>query len=829
MSLPGYSYSYFFSEIREIPGVRRAGIALLIACVVLTPWPLGCASPASQWVVMLGILTMICWAAYDFWTTRRDYGLRRDPLAGCLIGLTLWTWCQTLPLPLRWVAILSPQAAEWHLNLRPEQDELLAGEAPELVTGRSAWIPLSVAPLQTQRLAGQLTAVCLVYLAGRLLVGRGNHLPHLAWAACGTGLLLSLTGIIQYLSGERERIYGHFVTDGPSFGPFVNKNHFAFQMELLVGLSFGLWLSEWRRCGWRSPTTVGVFFILGLMFAAVILSQSRGGMLALIISLTVASVSAISRNSYRHTLGIGLILLLVVSAAWLLWLGNEAVFSRLATLWHLEADNRTPVWQNAWRLILLFPLTGTGGGGYTLAELATRPHHLGPVISTTAHNEYLEAWIEGGIVRGVTTLMLVFFALRHAWRAYRMQREALDLGLFVSLFAVAVHSIVDAGLHVPSVALGTTIVAIFAAARASPSSLAATAPEPMTRRAVQSELLLVMAILALAAALPLYWDYRADKWQQRAAITVSRSEAVHCLERALKWRPRDFEIYEQLAALHLQQGIEANRLMHGSLAGPLAVLLPADLMTQSDSPGHFQAALRASRAARDAQPLWPGPHLRLAALHRYALRADDIATYLTRAQTVGRADPDVWFACGQVWAVSGNWSEASHCWKESLLRSPKHLPAIARWMAIGPITPDHFRQYVLPDDPLLWYQAARYLFPSTVTPLRQQWYAIVAERFAQVPTITEPVSFRAWADALIQCGRHQQSLEVLEQGVRQFPHDRILRELLAIQLELEDRFAEARIHWEWLAEHHPDHKPYVRRAAAAQRAVMLQQVIDRQR
>jgi len=827
MSLSENSYS--LSQLRKIPGVRHAGIALLIACVVLTPWPLGCASPASQWVVMLGILAMTCWAAYDFWTIRRDYGLRRDPLAWCLIGLAIWTWCQTLPLPLRWVAILSPQAAEWHLTLRPEQGEVLAGEAPELVTGRSAWIPLSVAPLQTQRLAGQLTAICLVYLVGRLLVGHGNHLPYLAWAACGTGLLLSLTGIIQYLSGERERIYGHFVTDGPSFGPFVNKNHFAFQMELLVGLSFGLWLSECRRYGWRSPTTVGVFFILGLMFAAVILSQSRGGVLALIISLIVASVSAISRISYRRTLGIGLILLIGLSAAWLLWLGNEAVFSRLATLWHLEADNRTPVWQNAWRLILLFPLTGTGGGGYTIAELATRPHHLGPVISTTAHNEYLEAWIEGGIVRGATTLMVVFFALRHAWRAYRLQRETLDLGLFVSLSAVAVHSIIDAGLHVPSVALGTTIVAIFAAARASPFSLRAAAPEPMIRRSVQSGLLLAMAVLALAAALPLYWDYRADKWQQRAAIALSRSEAVNCLERALRWRPRDFETYEQLAALHLQLGIEANRLMHGSLAGPLAVLLPADLMTHSDSQGHFQAALRASRAARDAQPLWPGPHLRLAALHRYALRADDIATYLTRAQTVGRADPDVWFACGQVWAVSGNWSEASRCWKESLLRSPKHLAAISRWVSLSPMTPAQFRQHVLIDDPLLWYQAAKYLFPSTVSPQRQQWYALVAERFARESRINDPKSFHAWADALLQCGRYRQALEVLEQGVRRFPYDRLLRELLALQLEGEDRFAEARIHWEWLAEHHPDHRPYVRRVAAAQRAVTLQQVIDRQR
>lgn len=148
---------------------------------------------------------------------------------------------------------------------------------------------------------------------------------------------------------------------------------------------------------------------------------------------------------------------------------------------------------------------------------------------------------------------------------------------------------------------------------------------------------------------------------------------------------------------------------------------------------------------------------------------------------------------------------------------------------MSPVPLDHFRQHALPDDPLLWYQAAKYLFLRTDSPQRQQWYSLVAERFAQNPSTTEPLAFRAWADALIQCSRYLQSLEVLQHGVQQFPHDRLLREMFAIQLELEDRFAEARIHWEWLAEHYPDHGPYARRAAAARRAATLQQVIGSQR
>lgn len=803
--------------------LRRVGTTLLLGLFVVSPWPFGCASPAAQFVLLLAAMALAVLAVGHLWTTRRDFGLSRDGVFWCLLGLTTWTWLQTLPLPEAVVAVLSPRAVEWHRSLRPEWAETLPGESAAAAAPRPHWLPLSVAPLESQRLAGQLGGITLLYAAGRLLVGGGEFLRPAAWTGCTLGLLLSLAGMIQYLAGERERIYGRFDADSPVFGPFVNKNHFAFQVEVLIGLSLGLWLAEWRRWGWRSATTVGVFFVLGLMLASLVLSQCRGGLLTVGLSLTGTVTLATPHLPYRRALLGGLLLLLAMAASWLAWLGNDAVFARLATLGGAAADNRTPLWLETWRLVELFPLSGAGGGAYTIAELATRSRTLGPIISTTAHNEYLEAWIEGGVPRFLLTVLLAVFLLRQTVQTYRSRGEVLDLGVFFAVCSLAIHSVGDAGIHVPSVAVAATIAAIAAGSRRYGEA------EPFPAHSLRpTAIVATLCVLGGSALWPASRDYLADYWQRRALAATTTSQMADCLERALAWRPRDFELWERLAALHLLRAVEANRTLHQSVGGALVCFLPADLFLQVDSDGHLFAALAASRAARDTQPLWPGPHLRIAALADRCLQADNTEQYLARAQQVGYADPDVWFASGQVWAARKEWTRALKCWRESLLRSPRHLAAIARWAVWSSVPPEQFRQEALPDDPLMWYRAARFLWAGgSDMETSRQWYAAVAESFnSRHERLADPVAFLAWADSLSRCGRPESALAVLEKGVRRFPADRVLRENLANRLEAEDRFAESLLHWQWLMEEYPHRGDYARRYAAARRAAELQRIID---
>ena len=208
------------------------------------------------------------------------------------------------------------------------------------------------------------------------------------------------------------------------------------------------------------------------MVVAVGFSQSRGGVISLLAGAAFAGVVArftrkgdaaveSERRIWLALLG-GVALIAIALTAWLGW---GTVIDRIASLWQGNADNRTSVWRRAWPLVLEFPIVGVGGGGYSVAELATRTHFDGSYLSVAAHNEYLEAAIEGGIVRFALTIALAVAAIGVAVHNYRRSRDPLVLGCVFGLSAVAIHSIGDFGLHVPSIALATAVVAAFSARR----------------------------------------------------------------------------------------------------------------------------------------------------------------------------------------------------------------------------------------------------------------------------------------------------------------------------------------------------------------------------
>ena len=74
------------------------------------------------------------------------------------------------------------------------------------------------------------------------------------------------------VSSPKDTVFWTFQTDGAVFGPFICRNHFAFYLNLCLGLTTGLFLgtqyflpdphsrhSTWREmfairqcCGWRA-------------------------------------------------------------------------------------------------------------------------------------------------------------------------------------------------------------------------------------------------------------------------------------------------------------------------------------------------------------------------------------------------------------------------------------------------------------------------------------------------------------------------------------------------------------------------------------------------
>src|SRR5206468_4458361 len=75
---------------------------------------------------------------------------------------------------------------------------------------------------------------------------------------------------------------------------------------------------------------------------------------------------------------------------------------------------------------------------------------------------YIEALVEGGVPRLGLSLLGILLVYRLGWRALRRHAgrsaEVLALGALLGFTTVVLHSLVDFGVHMPAVALLTTVV-----------------------------------------------------------------------------------------------------------------------------------------------------------------------------------------------------------------------------------------------------------------------------------------------------------------------------------------------------------------------------------
>jgi len=271
------------------------------------------------------------------------------------------------------------------------------------------------------------------------------------WFVMSFGFLVAIFGILQHLTFNgklywfREMHFG-----GIPFGPYVNRNHFAGFMELVIPISLvPLVLGKVRRERWF---LVSLFAVVPI--GALFLSASRGGLVSLAVEVGVLVVWLILRRTVgRHLLSGGAVLLL----AFLMvsWLGAQQLVERFSSLQSLEVTGgkRASMRADTWRIFLDHPWTGTGLGTLQIVFPAYETLYDGKVVNHT-HNDYLEALAETGIAGGLCCLwflgVLFFDSLRRLSQPNGAFATTLQLSAFVACLGLLTHSLVDFNLHIPA-------------------------------------------------------------------------------------------------------------------------------------------------------------------------------------------------------------------------------------------------------------------------------------------------------------------------------------------------------------------------------------------
>src|SRR5580658_4794360 len=274
------------------------------------------------------------------------------------------------------------------------------------------------------------------------------------WFVMSFGFLVAIFGILQHLTFNgklywfREMRYG-----GIPFGPYVNRNHFAGFMELIIPVSLvPLVLGKVRRERWF---LVSLFAVVPI--GALFLSASRGGLVSFAVEVGVLVLWLILRRTVgKHLLSGGAVLLL----AFLMvsWLGVQQLVERFSSLQSLEVTvgKRASMRADTWHIFLDHPWTGTGLGTLPLVFPAHETNYDGKIVNHT-HNDYLEGLAETGVIGGLCCLwflgILLFDSLRRLSQAVGAFSSTVQLSAFIACLGFLTHSLVDFNLHIPANAL----------------------------------------------------------------------------------------------------------------------------------------------------------------------------------------------------------------------------------------------------------------------------------------------------------------------------------------------------------------------------------------
>jgi O-antigen ligase len=359
------------------------------------------------------------------------------------VAIALFT---TLPLPPFVLRVLSPATARLYADMLPGWPD--AGDW-------STWRTLAIDPYGVWLEIGRLAlafgvfAVAVAYPWRSDLPGESGEAPVLArllLTLIAGGAVMALVALVALIAGNGSVLW---LSDVPASrtrasGPFVNPNHLAAWLEMIIPVALGYAIAVATRVRRRIVAAAQAGRGMGVnarraWIAAVISNQkalglplaamaavllmsiahlatgSRAGSAALLVGLAIAAagIATSARQKHRHSAiprwvpaAIAAVLVLGSMTTLVLWAvadGDETA-AAVSDGVDVNLTSRLAVAAQGRAIVAEHPLFGTGMGSWLHAF---RPHQAPPVeggIWDHAHNDYLELVADSGAAGAAAAL-----------------------------------------------------------------------------------------------------------------------------------------------------------------------------------------------------------------------------------------------------------------------------------------------------------------------------------------------------------------------------------------------------------------------------------------
>jgi O-antigen ligase len=318
----------------------------------------------------------------------------------------------------------------------------------------------------------------LLYLAYGLLtflviqcLQRSSQAKVLAVVISAYGVAVAGFALLQSLSATTKLYWLRTPRSGGwIYGPYVNHNHYAGLMEMLVPIPLVLCQTRFAQ-GWlRNAAIVGAAIMTGTIF----LSGSRGGMLAFVGEMALLGVVLLrSWRSPRATAGLGAFLAIVIGL--LVWVGGGELSKRLSTIHaetktELSGGTRVSLNKDSLRMAAAKPVLGWGLGNFPVAYPQFRTFYTDFYVNA-AHEDYLQLLVETGLVGFLIMLWFLWVLYRNAFHKLANWTEdingAISLAAVMGCTGILIHSFLDFNLQVPANAAWFYVLSALAASTVS--------------------------------------------------------------------------------------------------------------------------------------------------------------------------------------------------------------------------------------------------------------------------------------------------------------------------------------------------------------------------
>ena len=392
------------------------------------------------------------------------------PLAGMtplFILLTIFLIFQMTPLPDFLLSVLSPEAKVAGLASLP---------APGIVAAPwpgDVWYSVAPYAYPVRMSLIRWTAYGLFFFGLLQTLRTRRRIETAVLAILFTAAFDSLYGIMETYSRHHHVWWYLHTTEKSVHGTYINRNHFAGLMEMgmiMAAAYAGAYAAALaRRSSHRRPdlreriltffSGDGIFtrrfliiFMGAVMGVVLILSASRGGIMAGAVGLFVLGVLLFLRREQRRKGKIILAIFLIV-AFYSLPAGIDYVVGRFQVM-DRDYESRLLASQKTLDIYKDYRRSGVGVGNFPYAFPKYQDERQKMTSYEHGHNDWAQLLAEAGVAGMLVTVaagLWFVYVYMSRWRRRRSTfAVCLGAGGIASLTAILVHSVADFNLHLPA-------------------------------------------------------------------------------------------------------------------------------------------------------------------------------------------------------------------------------------------------------------------------------------------------------------------------------------------------------------------------------------------